>query len=229
MKWILFLTLFFSLTLFAKTKNNSTVASPTTADAKYTPDYIQGQIPILDHGFYDYLRRLGISEQEVVSSKGKKWLSVGEGKSNFVAETAKRGVDSQALDAVIKNPFAPQRSHIGLSQKLPFPDGQFDRVVSVWLVDHFFDPKTFNDPEGGKQTLKEMIRVTKILGDIRINPVRQGAIFPLLDEWKKNGVIHYEVLPYFKGEFHLEGKTRIFDLTPVAGKEPGSIKITRLK
>lgn len=218
MKYLILFICYFSL-----------LASATVSNDKYTADYIKGQVKILDHGFYDYLRRLGISEQEVNDAKGKKWLSVGEGKSNFVAEAAKRGVDSRALDALVKNPFAPERSQIGLAQKLPFKDQEFDRVVSVWLMDHFFDPKGFNDPQTGKAALIEMIRVTKLQGDIRINPVQQGAIFTLLDEFKKAGTIAYEVLPYFKGSFHTQGKTRVFEIEPVAAKEPGSIKITRLK
>lgn len=211
---------------FAK---DTRVESMSVPNDKYTPDYIQSQVQVLDHGFYDYLRRLGISETEVVTAKGKKWLSVGEGKSNFVAEAARRGVDSYALDALVKNPFAPERSQIGLAQKLPYKDQEFDRVVSVWLMDHFFDPKSFNDPETGKSAILEMVRVTKVQGDIRINPVQQGAIFTLLDELKKTGSIAYEVLPYFKGEFRAHGKKRVFEIAPVEAKEPGSIKITRLK
>src|SRR4051812_7743798 len=100
------------------------------------------------HSFFCYLRRLGISEKEVLESKGKHWLSVGEGKSKFVAEAAKRGVNAVALDTT--------------PQQLPYHDGEFDRVVSVWLVDHYFDPKNLNDPETGKKALSEMIRVTKV-------------------------------------------------------------------
>ena len=195
---------------------------------KYAPENIQKLISTTDHGFFDYLRRLGIPEKEVLEAKGKRWLSVGEGRSNFVSEAARRGVDSQALDAVVKNPFAPERSTIGLSQHLPFPDQSFDRVISVWLVDYFFDPKAFNDPESGKQSLLEMIRVTKMGGDIRINPIQQGGVLSALDHLQSEGRIKYETLPYFKGHFTNNGKFRVFEIDPVQ-QTTGSVRITRLK
>ncbi len=203
-------------------------AAPDVDQEKYTPENIKKLLSDSDHGFFDYLRRLGISEKEVLEAKGKKWLSVGEGRSNFVYEAAKRGVDSQALDAVVRNPFAPDRTTIGLSQQLPFPDQSFDRTISVWLMDYFFDPKAFNDPANGKKSLLEMVRVTKVGGDIRINPVQQGALLDAVEDLKKAGTISYELLPYFKGSFSSKSKERLFEVEPVA-KTTGSVRITRLK
>jgi hypothetical protein len=196
---------------------------------KYSSQYIQSHSPVTGRDFFDYLRRLGISEQEVLNSKGKLWLSVGEGLSNFTAEAAKRGVETTALDALVINPHAPQRSKIGLAQSLPFTDQKFDRVISVWLMDLFFNPKHFSDPETGKLSLLEMIRVTKIGGDIRISPVKEPALTAAVDELKKSGIIRYEILPYYQGGFRNEGKQRLFHIDPVTGKEPGSFRITRLK
>lgn len=221
MRSLVFLVVFFS-------SFSQNLLAAGTSQEKYTPENIKLLLADSDHGFFDYLRRLGISEKEVLESKGKRWLSVGEGRSNFVFEAAKRGVDSQALDAVVRNPFAPERTTIGLSQELPFPDQSFDRTVSVWLMDYFFDPKAFNDPVNGRKSLIEMVRVTKVGGDIRINPIQQGALLSVVEELKKSGVIAYEVLPYFKGRFTMKSKDRLFEVEPVT-QTTGSLRITRLK
>ncbi len=203
-------------------------ADQAKTDKRYTPDYIKGKVEFTGHGFYDCLRRLGMNEKDVLNAKGQRWLSVGEGKSDFIAEISKRGIDGQALDAVIKNPHAPERSHIGLAQALPFKEGEFDKVVSIWLMDHFFSPKVFNDPEGGKKALNEMLRVVKVNGEIRINPVEQSQVFAILDALKTEGKIKYAVLPYYQGAFSTHDKQRLFEITPVPDTT-GSVTITRLK
>ena len=195
----------------------------------YSPEFIQSKIEITGRSFFDYLRRLGISEKDVLAARGQKWLSVGEGNSDFTKEANSRGVDSWALDAVVKNPHVPEKSVIGLAQKLPFPDNSFDRVVSVWLIDHFFNTQGFNDPAAGKLAILEMIRVAKLGADIRINPINQSSLLSILDELKAKQIISYDVLPFFSGAFRLEGKKRFFELQPVKDEAPGSVRIVRLK
>ncbi len=214
----------FSLVVFSATN-----ATSEESGEKYTASFIHDHSPITGRNFFDYLRRLGIPEEEVLSAKGQRWLSVGEGKSDFTAEAARRGVDSHALDALVLNPHAPERSRLGLAQSLPFNDGNFDRVIAVWLMDLFFSPQHFNDPKTGRAAIQEMIRVTRVGGDIRISPVKEAGLLQTLEELKTKGMIQYEVLPYFEGHFKANGKKRLFTLEPVKTAETGSVRITRLK
>ncbi len=223
MKLLILIVLFSPIFILAQNNFAKNHKSP-----EYTEEFIKGKVDVSGHGFFDCLRRIGISEKELLSCKGQKWLSVGEGKSDFIAQVSKRGIDGHALDAVIKNPHAPERSHLGLAQSLPFKDGEFDRVISVWLIDYFFSSKVFNDPDGGKKALQEMVRVAKVGGEIRINPVEQAQLFTLLDAMKADGKIRYETLPYYKGTFATKQKQREFEITPIA-ETVGSVKITKLK
>lgn len=148
----------------------------------------------------EYARRLGLGGRDVGALRGRKVLSVGEGNSNFTSEMAKRGVDSQSVDALVVNPHAPNRSIIAMAQELPFKDQEFDATVSVWLVPHFFRPtagSSMFNPEAGRQAIKEMLRVTKIGGEIRINPILSDGnpIIDFLDKLKKLGFIDFEVSP----------------------------------
>ena len=57
---------------------------------------------------YDiYLRRLGLTNEWVLSQSGRSVISVGEGNSDFTFEMLKRGWDAWAVDSEVLNPFAP--------------------------------------------------------------------------------------------------------------------------
>ena len=84
--------------------------------------------------YEDYQERLSLDKNQILSAKGQKWLSVGEGQSNFTYKAIKKGIDAWSVDAAVVNQWAPQRSILALAQKLPFPAHTFDRVLS----DHRF-------------------------------------------------------------------------------------------
>lgn len=196
---------------------------------QYTKELIEKVTPVTDQGFFDYLRRLGISAKEVENAKGQHWLSVGEGHSDFTAQAAQRGIDSQAIDALVINKHAPERSRLGTVADLPYKNGEFDRVISVLLIHSFFDPKGFNDPASGNKALSEMIRVTKVGGDIRLNPANEPNLIAAAKKLQSEGVVKMEILPYYQGKFLPSDHGREYRIEPVKDSPPGSIRLTRLR
>ncbi len=196
---------------------------------EYTRELIEKVTPVTEPCFFDYLRRLGIAEEEFVKAKGQKWLSVGEGHSDFTAKAAERGIDSLAIDALVINKHAPSRSRLGTVRDLPYRDQEFDRVISVQLIDSFFKKDGFDDPQTGETALREMIRVTKKGGDIRINPVNEPRLLNAIEKLQNEGLIASQTLPYFVGTFKPQHHHRKFVLEEVPKSPAGSVRLTRLK
>jgi ubiquinone/menaquinone biosynthesis C-methylase UbiE len=94
---------------------------------------------------------------------GKRLLDVAGGDGYWAGQAARRGATAVCLDlARPKLVFgAKLRDHPGLVEgdalALPFPDGQFDVVMSVCAIEHFDD---------GPAALDEMTRVLRPGGDL---------------------------------------------------------------
>lgn len=178
----------------------------------------------------EYQDRLAISDAQIESARGQYWLSVGEGDSNFTAEAAKRGIHAYAVDVAIRNRHAPERQAMAYAQALPFRDQTFDQTVSVWLLQHFFrttgGTSMFN-PTAGRQAILEMIRVTRIGGEITINPIVHDStpILDFLEVLKAKGHIDFEVLPRleYQSQPLLPGAVRAIE-----GGQYFSVRIRRL-
>jgi ubiquinone/menaquinone biosynthesis C-methylase UbiE len=111
------------------------------------------------------------------------------------------GWDAWAIDAVTKNPHCPkERSVIAYAQNLPFASESFDLTVSYWLIPHFFRTGGYSmlNPPAGRKALLEMIRVTRIGGELRIGPMlprdSQEGIEAFLNSLQKKGLIRYEII-----------------------------------
>jgi len=117
------------------------------------------------------------------------------------------------VDAAVKNTHAPDRSVIAYAQNLPFLDAYFDKTVSVWLVPHFFKAtagSSMFNPAAGRKAIAEMIRVTRVGGEIIINPMVTDARQPIIDFLnflQERDLIRYEV--FNKGDQNSAQETSV--------------------
>ncbi len=98
--------------------------------------------------------------------EGKRILDLGAGDSTFA--TSVRGVaDVVRLDPNYfeRVPEDAQRVVAGIGQALPFPTGFFDESITSFTIFHM--------PYGGL-TLSEMLRVTRVGGTAKVNPIFSG-------------------------------------------------------
>jgi hypothetical protein len=89
-----------------------------------------------------------------------------------------QGVEAHGVDIVTFGSLASEGLHYGRAERLPFKDQTFDRAESrmgvlLWGQDN---------KEMCRQTLAEMVRVTKDGGTIRVMPVREALLQELVAE-----------------------------------------------
>ena len=94
-------------------------------------------------------------------------LDIGSGSSSFSEGAQKHGAKVVSLDfGYAKHPPVDIKNSVAaLAQELPFADESFDEVISLWCVSPWI--KT-----GVDETLREMMRVAKKGGTVRINTIR---------------------------------------------------------
>ncbi len=125
--------------------------------------------------------------------KGLKVLDFGCGDGNLVNDLRYSGVDAHGLDIYItkkqreKNYFT-----MADGQKTGYPDNHFDVTFSTWsaftyLTFQAYEKKIPGAKENAIAILKEMIRITKLGGKIRIAPVLHkrtldGVEFPEIEQ-----------------------------------------------
>ncbi|OFZ81424.1 MAG: hypothetical protein A2583_15000 [Bdellovibrionales bacterium RIFOXYD1_FULL_53_11] len=192
---------------------------------------LPGGIFVTGRKYDECVSRLGMTESEVLASRGQRWLSVAEGKSDFISESVKRGVDGYSVDVAVREGTTPGRHALAYAQKLPYKNEIFDKTLSIWLIPHFFKNSTgFNmfNPKAGRQAIVEMIRVTKIGGEVRINPVTPYStpVVHFLEKLKHLGFIKYEIIP--AAEIH-HTSSGFFTIKKLSNNPGSYFKITRLK
>lgn len=116
--------------------------------------------------------------QDYTDLQGKTLLDHCCGLGKKVQLLRQQGVDAHGVDITAFGPTPQQALHYGRAERLPFMDQTFDRVESrmgvlLWGQDN---------KEMCRQTLAEMVRVTKDGGTIRIVPVRETLIQDLVAE-----------------------------------------------
>ena len=119
-----------------------------------------------DRDSSSYFSVFGYSN-DVIGVKGKSILDIGTGDSDFSAVAKQRGAKSVvSLDPGYQK-LAPKYNKnsavASFAQALPFRNEVFDEVVASWSI---YWIKT-----GLNKALLEMIRVTKIGGEVKIYPV----------------------------------------------------------
>lgn len=135
--------------------------------------------------------------QDYSDLKGKKLLDHCCGLGQKVQLLREQGVEAHGVDITVYGKPAAEGLHYGRAERLPFGDRTFDRVESrmgvlLWGQDN---------REMCRQTLAEMVRVTKDTGVIRVVPVREALIRELVAE--RNDVVFNEQPTGCFGAFEL--------------------------
>ena len=110
-------------------------------------------------GYYDWLLLL------LGASLRGRMLDVGCGTGGMLAAAAARGIATAGLDisdvaiARARERVPGSELHVGVAERLPFADGEFDVVSCLGSLEHFIDPT---------QAIREMRRVTRPDGRLLI-------------------------------------------------------------
>jgi SAM-dependent methyltransferase len=114
--------------------------------------------------YLQYADRFGYLDNEQ-SLQGKLILDLASGDSPFGVEARKRGATVVMVDPTYSWKPPEHRSNpvAALGQELPFGDGTFDDTLCYWGLPWIHTGRT--------EVLKEMVRVTKPEGFIKIAPI----------------------------------------------------------
>lgn len=149
--------------------------------------------------FKEYVRSLDLTPEDF----NKKILDVGSGASEFAAWAKERGVSNNIYSMDIhpgildeNNKTTPgvlesERSVVANAEQIPFKDESFDLLISNASVPHmYYEYQSDEDPkimeEKIRNTLSEMVRLTKPGGEIRLNPILDGNIYPVFKKFRKS-------------------------------------------
>jgi ubiquinone/menaquinone biosynthesis C-methylase UbiE len=123
------------------------------------------------------------SEKEVTWNlalpvRGEKVLDIGTGTANYLIQLAASGLDCTGLDIGLKMLFLARKKAqakglkldlvAGTSEELPFPNAQFDLVLSITAFEFFPDPA---------RAVQEMMRVCKPEGRIVVGVLNKWSIW----------------------------------------------------
>ena len=139
----------------------------------------QNEPSIEDHTdeevFQNYMEDLRLSPEDF----DKKILDVGSGSSQFAKWAKDHHVSSQIFSLEPKQePKEKTKSVQGKAEAMPFQDETFDIVVSNASIPNVFlgeSPETVK--ERVKNSLFELMRVTKFGGEIRLGRVLKGEVY----------------------------------------------------
>lgn len=125
--------------------------------------------------FQNYMEDLNLSPEDF----DKKILDVGSGSSQFAKWAKDHHVSSQIFRLEPKQePQEKTKSVQGMAEAIPFQNEAFDLVVSNASIPNIFlgeSPETVK--EKVKNSLFELMRVTKPGGEIRLGRVLRGEIY----------------------------------------------------
>lgn len=125
--------------------------------------------------FQNYMEDLKLSPEDF----DKKILDVGSGGSQFAKWAKEHHVSSQIFSLEPKQePREKTKSVQGKAEAVPFQNESFDLVISNASIPNVFlggDPETVK--EGIRDSLLELMRVTKPGGEIRLGRVLKGEVY----------------------------------------------------
>lgn len=145
----------------------------------------------------ELMKGFGIDPKDMAQFQGERWISLGDGISQFGPYTHEQGIRPVTLDLspVSRGPH-PLQADAAL---IPFKDESFDKSFSNAFLSHFFSPESgdlFN-PEKGRQIILEMLRITKTNGTVLISPMISSdiALLDFLDILVQKKWISYKISP----------------------------------
>ncbi len=129
----------------------------------------------------DYEGYLGFKKE---SLEGKIVLDLGSGEQELLSQDLKNsGINAKVFhinpdyslekkfrEKVLENPEWQKRSIGAVGQELPFKNETFDEIFALYSVTVFADP-VYDNPEAAKKWMREITRVLKPGGEIRIAPI----------------------------------------------------------
>lgn len=129
----------------------------------------QNPMSRIERTFRAYLRDLNLKEKDLLN---KKILDVGAGDCNFAKYAKDNNINSDiySLDPdekVLKN----EKGIVGSAEHIPFPDEEFELVVSLAAVPRYLSGAPSNIKEQTHQCFSELYRVCKQGGEIRLGRV----------------------------------------------------------
>lgn len=134
-----------------------------------TEDYTDEEV------FQNYMADLNLSPEDF----DKKILDVGSGSSQFAKWAKDHRVSSQIFSLEPREkPQEKTKSAQGKAEAIPFQDEAFDLVISNASIPNVFlgeSPETVK--EKVKDSLFELMRVTKPGGEIRLGRVLKGEVY----------------------------------------------------
>ena len=119
---------------------------------------------------------------DIDSLKNKKVLDVGSGRGAFVRALKKKGIDIIGIDKSLEKDVVYDESVIcANAQSMPFKQDLFDFIYSTWSILTY----SSESKEIKLNVIKEMTRVLKPNGRIRLSPIEPTKIIKLI---KKNNL-----------------------------------------
>jgi len=169
----------------------------------------QNESSIEDHTdeevFQNYMEDLKLSPEDF----DKKILDVGSGSSQFAKWAKEHNVNSQIFSLEPKQESQEKTKSVrGMAEAMPFQDEAFDLVISNASIPNVFlgESQEIVD-EKLKNSLSELMRVTKPGGEIRLGRVLKGEIYEtqkalvsaldkIFDELRQTYGAEIEEIPY---------------------------------
>jgi len=161
--------------------------------------------------FQNYMEDLRLSPEDF----DKKILDVGSGSSQFAKWAKEHNVSSQIFSLEPKEePQEKTKSVKGVAEAIPFQDEVFDLVISNAAIPNVFVEESQEIvKEKVKNSLFEMMRVTKPGGEIRLGRVLRGeisetqkavvsALDETLNELRQIYGAEIEEIPYSTGDIY---------------------------
>ena len=123
--------------------------------------------------FRQYMEELDLAPSDF----DKKILDVGSGASQFAKWAKEHHVSNQIYSLEpLEDSLEKSKSTKGRAEDIPFQDESFDLVISSGAIPQIFSGVEYKKKmeEKIRQSLSEIVRVTRKGGEIRFGPIREG-------------------------------------------------------